>query len=70
LKQLIRDILSLPFSISIITASIVISPILLLISWLYDNKIKCNNCNTIQEKANWDYQKCSECNEYLFDDRW
>jgi len=31
--------------------------------------IRCDNCDKLQEKANWDYQKCNECKEYLYDIR-
>ena len=33
-------------------------------------KIKCEHCGKVQDKANgWDYQKCDNCSEYLYDVR-
>ena len=34
-------------------------------------KLKCRNCGNEEEKAKgWDYQRCSNCKEYYYDDRW
>jgi len=70
LKQLIINLFYLLLITTFVLLGIIISPVIFLISWLNNNEIKCKNCGLKQKKANWDYQKCSECNEYLFDDRW
>jgi Zn finger protein HypA/HybF involved in hydrogenase expression len=32
--------------------------------------IVCPHCKKMQEKANWDYQRCNRCKKYMFDDRY
>lgn len=32
--------------------------------------IRCPFCKKVQKKANWHYQRCRYCDEYMYDLRW
>jgi len=74
MKYIIRDIIEYIFAsiLGVLLAifMIIVFPIIYIIEFIFNNKIKCKNCGTIQNKANWDHQRCKNCSEYLYDERW